>query len=113
MNIRFASSARAVGKAFESGDMRKLRRLYPESAELLAEALTLLQGARCLNDMKNFTFLRPHPVDRGKNTMYSLSLNGRKRVLIRTTDKDGILTNDLDYSSEDGIVVEVSEHYGD
>ena len=112
MNISFSAKARKIKKAWEQDDIQQLVAEYdPETAECLADLLNLLSVARNLHDIMPYKQYRPHPIE--NNSVLSLSLTGRKRMRVRTLGEDGKPTKRLDYSSGCGLILEVSEHYGD
>lgn len=112
MELKFSSKARKLKAAYEKGDIKILVREYDrDSADAIAEAINILVAADSLHDVMQFQSLRPHEIDNG--TVFSLSLIGRKRLTLKTLDKAGNPTKKIDYSTPYGIVIEVSEHYGD
>lgn len=112
MVLRFSSKAKKLKAAWEKSDYSALVRLYDqESAEYIADALDLLNSSKNLNDVMHFKQFRPHTKDNG--TLFSLSLNGRKRLTIKTLDANGNPTKKIDFSSTNGLILEVTEHYGD
>lgn len=112
MVLSFSTGARKLRSAWEKHDSRKLVAEYDrETAECLEDLLNVLTAAENLHDIMCFAQYRPHPID--NNSTLSLSLVGRKRLTVRTLGRDGKPTKRLDYSSSYGLILEVSEHYGD
>ena len=112
MVLSFATSAKKLKKAWETNNYQILVEAYDkDTAECIEDALNVLNAARNLHDLLQFKYLRPHPID--NNSIFSLSLHGRKRITLKTLDKNRKPTKHLDYSSEYGIILEVTEHYGE
>lgn len=112
MVLSFATSAKKLKKAWETSDLKILVREYDqETALYIAKALNILKSAETLYDVMSYKSLRPHEIDNGR--VFSLSLNGRKRLTLKTLDSNGKPTKKIDYSCKHGLILEVSEHYGD
>ena len=76
-------------------------------------ALQVLRQAKNLNEVMTFAMFRPHPLQGGDRDTFSMSVGGRKRLIVKTLDKNGKVMKRVDFSSTYGLIVEVSEHYGD
>ena len=113
MDLKFGKNAKALRDAVNSEDESLLRRLYPQNAEMIMLALQAIRAARNLNDVMAYSMFRPHALGADKKDIFSMSVGGRKRLIIKTLDKDGKVMKRVDFSSTCGLVVEVSEHYGD
>lgn len=112
MKLKFSAAARKLKKAWENNDTKLLVREYDyDSADAIVDALNTLNSANSLHDVMQFKWLRPHEIENG--SILSLSLNGRKRLTLKTLDKNGNPTKKIDYSTPYGLIIEVSEHYGD
>lgn len=112
MTLEFSSRARKLKKAWEQNDFDKLVTEYDRpTAECLADLLDILLAANSLHDVMCFRQYRPHQIEHG--SVLSFSLIGRKRLTVRTIGSDGKPTKRLDFSSSAGLILEVSEHYGD
>ena len=113
MDLKFGKNAKALREAANSEDSTLLLRLYPQNAEMIMLALQVLRAARNLNDVMAFSVFRPHALLKDKKDIFSKSVGGRKRLIIKTLDRDGKVMKRVDFSSTYGLVVKVSEHYGD
>ena len=113
MDLKFGKSAKELRDAVNSEDSSLLLRLYPQNAKMIMMALQVLRQARNLNEVMPFAMFRPHALQGGDRDIFSMSVGGRKRLIIKTLNKDGKVTKKVDFSSTYGLVVEVSEHYGD
>lgn len=113
MILRFARTAKELKAAANSGSISSLKRLYPHDAELVLQALYVLANARNLSEVLNFKTFRPHPLTGDKQDQFSMSVGGRKRLIVKTLDSNGKPTKSINLNSEHGLIVEVNEHYGD
>ena len=113
MILKFGKSAKELRDAANSQDLRALRRLYPQNADQIMMSLQVLKAARTLNDVMAFSMFRPHALKGDDRDIFSVSVGGRKRLVIKTLDVNGKVMKKVDFSSEHGLIVEVSEHYGD
>ena len=113
MDLKFGRSAKTLRDAVNNEDSSLLLRLYPQNAEMIMMALQILHNAKNLNEVMPFSMFRPHTLQGGDKDIFSMSVGGRKRLIIKTLDKSGRVTKKVDFSSTYGLVVEVSEHYGD
>lgn len=112
MILKFSSKAKKLKRAWEQNDFEKLIAEYDrDTAECLADLMNILSAASSLHDVMGFSQYRPHPIECGR--VLSLSLIGRKRMTVRTIGSDGKPTKRLDFSVGTGLILEVSEHYGD
>ena len=113
MDLKFGRNAKALKEAVNSEDSSLLLRLYPQNADMIMMALQVLKVARNLNEVMGFSMFRPHALGGDKKEIFSMTVGGRKRLIIKTLDKNGKVMKRVDFSSTYGLVVEVSEHYGD
>lgn len=113
MVLKFGKSAKELREAANSQDARALKRLYPQNADQILMALQVLKAARTLNDVMSFTMFRPHTLNGDDKDIFSMTVGGRKRLIVKTLDAEGRTTKKIDFSSKYGLIVEVSEHYGD
>ena len=113
MDLKFGRDAKALREAVNNEDSTLLRRLYPQNADMIMMALEVLKAAKNLNEVMGFAMFRPHALKDDKKAIFSMTVGGRKRLIIKTLDEDGKITKRVDFSSTYGLVVEVSEHYGD
>lgn len=113
MDLKFGRDAKALREAVNNDDSSLLLRLYPQSADMILLALQVLRAAKNLNEVMGFTVFRPHVLGGDKKELFSMTVGGRKRLIIKTLDVNGKITKRVDFSSTYGLVVEVSEHYGD
>ena len=113
MDLKFGKSAKKLRDAVNSEDSSLLLRLYPQNAELIMMALQVLKQAKNLNEVMTFAMFRPHALQGGDRDIFSMSVGERKRLIVKTLDKNGKVMKRVDFSSTYGLVVEVSEHYGD
>lgn len=113
MDLKFGRDAKALREAVNNDDSSLLLRLYPQSADMILLALQVLRAAKNLNEVMGFTVFRPHALGGDKKELFSMTVGGRKRLIIKTLDVNGKITKRVDFSSTYGLVVEVSEHYGD
>ncbi len=111
MILQFGRSAKLLRDAVNSGNEEELYRLYPEHAEKILNALNLLSQAANLNEVMPFKMFRPHVI--ASENIFSMTVGGRKRLIVRTLGKDGKPTKKIDFHTNYGLIVEVSEHYGD
>lgn len=112
MILKFSSKAKKIRRAWEQDNFELLVTEYDiETAECLADLLNLLSASASLHDIMSYSQYRPHPIEHG--SVLSLSLIGRKRMTVRTIGTDDKPTKRLDYSADCGLILEVSEHYGD
>ena len=113
MTLRFANTAKELKVAANAGSFQPLKTLYGSSAELIYEALLILLQADNLNDVMFFQKFRPHALKGESKGKFSMSVGGRKRLIVMTRDSKGKTTKEIDFSASYGLIVEVSEHYGD
>ncbi len=113
MILRFTSAAKELKKAAGATSLQPLQRLYPQNAEQIYNALVLLSRVQNLAEVLPFRMYRPHELKGDEKGFFSLTVGGRKRLIVRTLGADGKATREIDYESEYGLIVEVSEHYGD
>lgn len=113
MILRFAKTAKELKAAVNADSPQLLSRLYPQQADRIFAALNVLKSARTLSDVMSFRMFCPHALRGDKKALFSMSVGDRKRLILRTLDQHGVPTKSVDFSSEHGLIVEVSEHYGD
>ncbi len=113
MNLKFGRSAKALRDAVNSNNADLLLRLFPQNADMIMMALQVLRSAKNLNDVMSFAAFRPHVLHGENKDTFSMSVGERKRLIVKTLDEYGKVTKRIDFSSTNGLIVEVSEHYGD
>lgn len=114
MDLKFGNAAKELRNAVNRGDLRALVCMYKaEHVELILSALEILRAARNLNDVMLFHQFRPHALTGDKADIFSMSVGGRKRLIVKTLGANGKPTKRVDFTSGYGLIVEVSEHYGD
>lgn len=114
MIIQFGNRARKLKHMAESKDARGLYAEFgKETADALLDALETLASVRNLNELMTFKSFRPHPLKGDKKNQLAMCVDDRVRLHISTLTEAGERTKTLDYAAEHGIVLEVSNHYGD